>query len=407
LITSAFSKHSQIQLQLQSQHSLFASHQNLFEAENLIAWLERNVPCDKKTSLALATVFLQRHYFLDFQNQSNCSAFLSHEMYLYKVIRKPRVVIIGGGFSGVNVAYVYLLYSNNVQQNVRNQLKSRFDVFLIDKRNSFEYIMDYPLLCVNPSEFKKLTYPYSKIGNVHFIQNHVKMVTPSHVVLNASDGATVHVSFDYLVVATGSRCSVPFMIHNNSMQNIVLAYSSKSILQNFAKYQHCKTMAVIGAGPTGIEIAGELANCYKDSTIVLISRQSQFLQHAGNIKLHATVSKHFNAYPNLKCLFNHQVIEIKDNMIYAIDKETMQPLDIIKADISFICCGISPRTELFSNHMFDSIDADKYVRVNNHLQMFKSGGNQKTYYPNIFAVGDIVNLQEYVMLFFCNIIGIQ
>ncbi|WP_405572022.1 NAD(P)/FAD-dependent oxidoreductase [Winogradskyella sp. Asnod2-B02-A] len=172
----------------------------------------------------------------------------------------PRVVIIGGGFAGVNMVKAFA--NRNVQ------------VVLIDKRN---YHTFQPLLYQVSSaglEPDSIAYPLRKIIKKHktsfFRLAQVEQILPENKEIITSIG---HLSYDYLIIATGTKTNYfgNKAIQSNSMpmKTVPQALDIRSlILQNFEKAAIADTeeereaylnFVIVGAGPTGVELSGAIA----------------------------------------------------------------------------------------------------------------------------------------------------
>jgi NADH dehydrogenase len=172
----------------------------------------------------------------------------------------PRVVIIGGGFAGINLAKT--LANKNVQ------------VVLIDKHN---YHTFQPLLYQVSSsglEPDSIAYPLRKIIKKHktsfFRLAEVEQILPERNEIVTDIG---HLNYDYLVLATGTKTNYfgNEEIESNSMpmKSVPQALNIRSlILQNFEKAAISNTkeereaylnFVIVGAGPTGVELAGAIA----------------------------------------------------------------------------------------------------------------------------------------------------
>ena len=172
----------------------------------------------------------------------------------------PRIVIIGGGFGGITLA-------NDLR-------KDAVQVVMFDKNN---YHTFQPLLyqvATGGLEPDSIAFPIRKMfkgqQNFHFRMAEVTGVEPKEKTLRTSIG---EVKYDYLVIATGSKTN---FFGNTSiedfsvgMKNIPEALDLRSlILQNFEKAllttnidsrESLMNFVVVGAGPTGVETAGALA----------------------------------------------------------------------------------------------------------------------------------------------------
>src|SRR5690554_2617376 len=172
----------------------------------------------------------------------------------------PRIVIIGGGFAGVSL--------------VKRFANKKVQVVLLDKRN---YHTFQPLLYQVSSsglEPDSIAYPLRKIikkhDNIFFRLAEVTSIDPENHQVITNIGT---LSFDYLVIATGTKTNYfgNIAIENNSMpmKNVPQALNIRSlILQNFEKATIANSLeereallnfVIVGGGPTGVELAGAIA----------------------------------------------------------------------------------------------------------------------------------------------------
>lgn len=172
----------------------------------------------------------------------------------------PRVVIIGGGFAGVNLAKS--LANNNVQ------------VVLLDKHN---YHTFQPLLYQVSTaglEPDSIAYPLRKIIKNHkntvFRLAEVNYINSEKQEVETSIG---NIAYDYLVIATGTKTNFfgnkKVEKYSMPMKKVPQALNIRSlILQNFekaiitkdeAKRKALLNFVIVGGGPTGVELAGAIA----------------------------------------------------------------------------------------------------------------------------------------------------
>jgi NADH:ubiquinone reductase (H+-translocating) len=172
----------------------------------------------------------------------------------------PRIIIIGGGFAGINLA-----------QALKN---APVQVVMFDKHN---YHTFQPLLyqvATGGLEPDSIAFPlrkmFKKQQNFTFRMAEVNAVDPVAKKVVTSIG---EIGYDYLVVATGSRTNF-FGLQglqelSHGMKNIPEALDLRSmILQNFEQAvltadlderNALMNFVVVGAGPTGVETSGALA----------------------------------------------------------------------------------------------------------------------------------------------------
>lgn len=176
----------------------------------------------------------------------------------------PRVVIIGGGFAGISLA---------------KQLgKQEVQVILLDKHN---YHTFQPLLyqvSTGGLEPDSIAYPIRKIlknyPNFHFRLANVQEVVPGENVVHTDIGS---LKYDHLVVATGSETNFfgNKEIETNSMamktipqslnlRSLILENFEEALLtDDFHERNALMNFVIVGAGPTGVELAGALAEIKK------------------------------------------------------------------------------------------------------------------------------------------------
>ncbi len=172
----------------------------------------------------------------------------------------PRLVIIGGGFAGVALA--------------RKMIQEDVQLVLLDRHN---YHTFQPLLyqvSTASLEPDSIAYPLRKIvkraKNTFFRMAEVTAIDPEIQKVHTNIGS---ISYDYLVIATGARTNFfgNTTIENNAMRmkNLPQALNLRSLmLENLEqavittdpeKRKELLRFVLVGAGPTGVELAGGIA----------------------------------------------------------------------------------------------------------------------------------------------------
>ncbi len=176
---------------------------------------------------------------------------------------KKRVVVVGGGFAGIEIV---------------RQLEDQFQIVLIDKNNFHTF---QPLLyqvATAGIEADSIVFPLRKIfkgyADFYFRMAEVISVDETAKTLTTSIGS---LTYDYLVLATGTDTS---FFGNEKLRALTLQMKTvrealdlrSYILQNFEKAlttdegperEALLDYVICGAGPTGVELAGALAELKK------------------------------------------------------------------------------------------------------------------------------------------------
>lgn len=175
-----------------------------------------------------------------------------------------RVVIIGGGFAGLNIA--------------KNLSGQDFQIVMIDKHN---YHTFQPLLYqvatagLEPDSIAHaIRQIFSKKENFYFRIADVKKIDPNEKIIFTPIG---NIFYDYLIIATGSETNYygneNIMKYSMPMKTIPEALDLRSlILQNLEaalltndldKRQRLMNIVIVGGGPTGVELAGAFGELKK------------------------------------------------------------------------------------------------------------------------------------------------
>ena len=173
---------------------------------------------------------------------------------------KKRIVIIGGGFAGLTLG--------------KKLRKSNYQVILIDQNNFHTF---QPLLyqvATAGLEPDSITYPirkvFQKYPDFYFRMAKVEHINAENKTVKTNLG---DISYDYLVIATGARSN---FFGNDQVENYSMPMKSirhaldlrSLLLQNFEdalvtksseEREKLMNVVIVGAGPTGVELAGALA----------------------------------------------------------------------------------------------------------------------------------------------------
>ncbi|GAA3613567.1 NAD(P)/FAD-dependent oxidoreductase [Flavivirga amylovorans] len=302
----------------------------------------------------------------------------------------PRVVIIGGGFAGINFA--------------RKIANKKVQVVLIDKRN---YHTFQPLLYQVSSaglEPDSIAYPLRKIlknhKNTFFRLAEVESIDSEKSELKTSIG---NIGYDYLVIATGTKTNYfgnkSIEEYGMPMKKVPQALNIRSlILQNFEQAaitddkevrKALLNFVIVGGGPTGVELAGAIAELknhilprdYRD----LIPEDMQIYLLEGAARVLPTMSEHASKKAT-KFLSKLGVLVHCNTFVKNYDGRKVQTnLSLeLQSETLIWAAGVT-------GNPVNGLQADVLVDRANRYKVNEY--NQVEGYNNIFALGDISLMQ--------------
>lgn len=172
-----------------------------------------------------------------------------------------KVVVIGGGFAGVNLV-----------KRLAND--KRFHVTLVDRNNYHSFtplLYQVGMAFIEPSN---ISYPFRRLfqekANLRFFMGTLVRVIPESQMIETDHGT---LEYDYLVLAIGTESNY-FGMENvrkkswplktisdatNLRNHLLLNMESVSRTKDPVKRAECSNIVIAGGGPTGVEVAGMLA----------------------------------------------------------------------------------------------------------------------------------------------------
>ena len=296
-----------------------------------------------------------------------------------------RVVIIGGGFGGIELA--------------RRLKDSMYQVILIDKNN---YHTFQPLLyqvATGGLEPDSIAYPIRKIfgGRKHFIFRMAEVLsvkTDENLIITDIG----EIGYDLLIIATGSTTNffgnAAFESNAMPLKSVTDALDIRSLLlQNFEKLltitsgsekEKYLNIVIVGGGPTGVEIAGALAELKRhvlpndypelkidDLVIHLVESSSKLL---GNMsEQSSSKSKLFLEKLGVKLWLNTTVESFKGDEVHLKDAGS------IPCNTFVWTAGVKGKT---INGFSDTV-------MTRSRRMKVDTFNRLTGYDNIYIIGDL------------------
>ena len=177
---------------------------------------------------------------------------------------QKRVVIIGAGFGGISLA--------------QKLSKQNYQIVLIDKNNYHQFQPLFYQVAMSGLEPSSIVFPLRKIfqgrPNVFIRITTVEGIDTKRKHLNTPFGI---VNYDYLIIAIGAdtnfygneniqRHTIPMKSVGEALllrNRILEDYEKALTIPDYTERQRLMDIVIVGGGPTGVEVAGALAEMKK------------------------------------------------------------------------------------------------------------------------------------------------
>ena len=263
-----------------------------------------------------------------------------------------KIVIVGGGVAGHLIAHA---------------LQHEAEVILVDPRDHLEIPMAAPRLLVEPAGADAALVPYDAfLPDVRHVADRAVRIGEHRVELTSAEALEA----DFIVIATGRRYRSPLVKPSSGTR----ARRRAQLDDVAARLAESQRVLVVGGGPVGVEVAGELAEA-KVRTV---------LAHEGDRLLPGVRSA---AQHKARSWLGALGVEVLLNTRAPGSPSDTGPGTIGDRpyDLAIWCLGGGPCVEPLTPDLTDAVGPDG-IRVLPSLQLL--------HHPSIFAVGDVTDLAE-------------
>ncbi|MBB4038170.1 NADH dehydrogenase [Dysgonomonas hofstadii] len=296
---------------------------------------------------------------------------------------KKRLVIIGGGFAGLELA--------------KKIDKKNYQIVLVDKNNYYQFQPLFYQVATGGLEPSSISYPhrkgFQKSSDFHFRMCEALSVDPENKILHTSIG---NISYDYLTIATGcdtnyfgndkiredtfalKSLSESLLVRNRILLSLEEALNAK----NEEELKEILSFVIVGGGATGVELAGALADMKKsifpkDYPETDFSKMEIHLVDASPRLLFAMSEQ--ASEKATETLKKRGVIIHQDIAVDSIEKPLVKLKNgkILRSRNIFWVAGVKPNS-------LKGLAETSYNRGRLLVNEF----NQVEGYDNVFAVGD-------------------
>lgn len=307
-----------------------------------------------------------------------------------KQSNKKRVVIVGGGYGGVMLARKLKHYG--------------LQVFIIDKYNYHQFQPLFYQVATAGLEAISISYPFRRMfhgyNDYHFRLAELKGIDSNNNKIETNIG---EINYDYLVIATGAdnnffgnknfekySYQLKSISESIALRNKIIQNNEDAIcVKDKAERKGILSIAIVGGGPTGIEMAGALSEMrkhvfpkdypelnYNDMEIYLYDSSLRLLKGMSEISsIKATI--YLNKL-GVNIRLNKRILDYDGRNLHFADGSKLRTNTLIWA--AGVKCnkidGLNEKVYCYANR----IRVDRFNRING--------------YDNIFAIGDVAYMCE-------------
>jgi len=303
---------------------------------------------------------------------------------------RERIVIIGGGFGGLELA--------------RKLAKSNYQIVLVDKNNYHQFQPLFYQVAMAGLEPSSIAFPFRRI----FQKSKDAYVRVAEVFEIDTQNKTISTSlgdmwYDHLVIAIGAdtnffgneqiaKNAIPMKSVSEALflRNTILSdYETSVTIRDFEERQKYIDIVIVGGGATGVEVAGALAEMkkyvipkeykelnYEEIDIHLLQGADQLLK--GMSEKSSKAALKFLTDLDVKVQLNCRVVDYDGKYVYTKDGSKIPTLKLIWA------AGITGNK--LKGIQDDALTYGNRLKVDAHHQVQGL--------ENVYAVGDIAFMEN-------------
>jgi NADH dehydrogenase FAD-containing subunit len=272
------------------------------------------------------------------------------------------VVVVGGGYGGYAVA---------------KALDEVADVTLVEPRDAFVHNVAALRALVEPDWLPSIFLPYDRLlSNGRVVRARAVEVDNGRVGL--SNGAVL--TPEVIVLATGSTYPYPAKTGTDDSAAAIDRYR-----HTHAELAQASRVLIVGAGPTGLELAGEISYRWPDTSITILEPEHEILDGPYKQELRDEVRRQLEARDVTFVLGDPLTGEPESppGMFGAFGVATVSGR-AVGADIWFRCHGLRPVSDYLTGELAAARLPDGSIEVESTLQV----KGQTT----VFAIGDVAGI---------------
>lgn len=304
---------------------------------------------------------------------------------------QDRIVIVGGGFGGLQMA--------------RKLSRDHYQVVLIDRNNYHQFQPLFYQVAMAGLEPSSIVFPFRKLfqgkKNIYIRVTEVTKVDPTEKRIYTPLGFC---NYDHLIIATGAdtnyfgneniaKHALPMKSVAEALylrNNILDDYEDALTTPDFEARQELVDIVIVGGGPTGVELAGSLAEMKKkilpkdypelnieEEVDIYLIQSGDLLLKGFSAKSSALALKYLEEM-GVKVMLDRRVTDFDGHHVTLKDGTSIAAQKVIWA-AGIKGCPVQglPETAIIHGNR---LEVDRFHRVKDT--------------ENIYAVGDVAYMEE-------------
>lgn len=274
------------------------------------------------------------------------------------------VAVVGGGYGGITVA---------------KALDGVADVTLIEPRDTFVHNVAALRAAVDPDWVDRMFIPYEGLLTRGRVRRD-RAVRVSAAAVELGDGARI--AADYIVLATGSAYPYPAKI------DVTDSASAKSRLQaTHAALSRADRVLLLGAGPVGLEFAGEIKAAWPDKAVTIVDPLADLVSGRFPDEFRSELRAQLDQL-GVELLLGTALRRRPESEPgrYGTFTVATESGAEITADIWFSCYGVAPASDYLGPELGRARQPDRHLAVTPELRL--------PGHDTVFAIGDVTAVPE-------------
>ncbi|MEV4129927.1 FAD-dependent oxidoreductase [Nocardia sp. NPDC049707] len=273
------------------------------------------------------------------------------------------VVVVGGGYGGAAVA---------------KALEAEAEVILIDPRDGFVNAAGSLRAMAQPEWAGNMFFPYDTMfTRTTVVRDRVIAADPAGVTVASGH----RIAADYLVLATGSTYAYPAKPVSDSIDA-----ARDDLHRTHKELLAADRVLILGAGPVGLELAGEIAETWPGKEVTIVDPNEQLLPGFRD-ELREDLSKQL-AESGITLRLGTRLHVLPSTEAGKTETFTVTPTvgDPITADIWFRAHGVRINSDYLTDGRIATPTPAGQVPVAETLQVRG--------HDHVYAIGDITDVPE-------------